>query len=88
MSATPALPAVGTAMVFVTSWCSYCAQLRRGLDDAETAYEVVDVDCDDEAAEFVMSVNGGNRVVPTVLFPDGGTLTNPLAEAVQARLGS
>ena len=31
---------------------------------------------------FVESVNHGNRVVPTVLFEDGETATNPTAQTV------
>ena len=38
------------------------------------------------AAEFVGSVNGGNRTVPTVKFADGSTLTNPSAGEVKAKL--
>ncbi|HGM1823241.1 TPA: mycoredoxin Mrx1, partial [Neisseria gonorrhoeae] len=36
--------------------------------------------------EFVGSVNGGNRTVPTVKFADGSTLTNPSADEVKAKL--
>ena len=34
----------------------------------------------------VESVNGGDRVVPTVLYADGSTATNPGASKVQATL--
>ncbi|HVF20543.1 MAG TPA: NrdH-redoxin, partial [Mycobacteriales bacterium] len=36
---------------------------------------------------FVMGVNGGNRTVPTVLFPDGTALTNPTPAQITAVLG-
>jgi mycoredoxin len=48
----------------------------------------VDIERDEAAAEFVMSVNGGNQTVPTVLFPDGTALTNPSATQVKARLAA
>jgi mycoredoxin len=41
---------------------------------------------DPAAAEFVMNVNGGNQTVPTVLFPDGGALTNPSINDVRRRI--
>lgn len=85
--AAPHCPAPGSVIAYVTSWCPYCHRLRQGLVQAGVDYEAVDVDEDAAAAAFVEEVNGGNRVVPTVLFPDGGTLTNPPAEAVAARLG-
>jgi mycoredoxin len=33
-----------------------------------------------------MSVNGGNRTVPTVAFADGTALTNPSIEQVRRNL--
>jgi mycoredoxin len=48
----------------------------------------VDIERDEAAAEFVMSVNGGNQTVPTVLFPDGTALTNPSAARVKAQLAA
>jgi mycoredoxin len=35
-----------------------------------------------------MAVNGGNRTVPTVVFPDGTALTNPTVRDVQAKLAA
>jgi mycoredoxin len=47
----------------------------------------VDIEHDPEAAQFVMSVNGGNQTVPTMKFPDGSALTNPSLKDVKAKLG-
>jgi mycoredoxin len=33
-----------------------------------------------------MQANGGNRTVPTLLFPDGSALTNPSIDQVKAQL--
>ncbi len=49
-------------------------------------YEAVDIEQDPAAAEFVSSVNNGNRTVPTVKFADGTTLTNPSAAQVKTKL--
>ncbi len=73
-------------VLFTTGWCPYCARLKSGLARSGTVYDEVDVELDDAAAEFVMSVNRGNRVVPTVLFPDGSTATNPPASVVDERM--
>jgi mycoredoxin len=56
------------------------------LKSNKIAYEAVDIEQDPAAAEFVGSVNGGNKTVPTVKFPDGSTLTNPSAAEVKAKL--
>ena len=44
------------------------------------------MEADADAAAFVESVNGGNRVVPTALYSDGTTATNPPASQVRAKL--
>ena len=48
----------------------------------------IDIEQDLAAAEFVMSVNGGNQTVPTVVLPDGTSLTNPSAAQVRERLAA
>lgn len=78
---------MSTLEVFLTDWCPYCRALVADLDRAQIAYTPNDVDRDAAAADFVRSVNGGNRVVPTVRFADGRTLTNPPLEEIVARLG-
>jgi len=76
----------GQLTMYTTPWCGYCRNLKRQL--ARDGIEMVEVDIerDATAAEFVMSVNGGNQTVPTVLFPDGTALTNPSAARVKAQL--
>lgn len=72
--------------IYSTQWCGYCHRLMRQLDREGVGYDVVDIEQQPEAAEFVMSVNGGNQTVPTVLFPDGTALTNPSLAEVKGRL--
>ncbi len=49
------------------------------------AYDEVDIERHPEAAEFVMSVNNGNQVVPTVVT-DCHTMTNPSVAEVKRHL--
>ena len=72
--------------MYSTPWCGYCHRLKSQLDREGIAYEVIDIERDETAAEFVMSVNGGNQTVPTVVFPDGSAATNPSVAEVKARL--
>lgn len=72
--------------VYTTSWCGYCHRLITVLKSNGIPYDQVDIERDPAAAEFVGSVNGGNRTVPTVKFSDGSTLTNPSAADVKAKL--
>ena len=72
--------------MYTTSWCGYCHRLKTVLKGAGIGYDEVDIEQDAAAAEFVGSVNGGNRTVPTVKFADGSTLTNPAANEIKAKL--
>lgn len=72
--------------MYSTEWCGYCRRLKSQMDREGIAYEVVDIEADPKAADFVMSVNGGNQTVPTVRFPDGTAMTNPTIVQVKAQL--
>ena len=72
--------------MYSTSWCGYCHRLKSQLDREGIAYEVVDIEQQPDAADFVMSVNGGNQTVPTLKFDDGSALTNPSLAQVTAKL--
>lgn len=72
--------------MYTTPWCGYCHRLKTMLKAAGISYDEVNIEQDAAAAEFVSSVNGGNRTVPTVKFADGSTLTNPSANEIKAKL--
>lgn len=74
--------------MFTTTWCGYCVRLKQQMTREGIAFSEVNIEQAPEAADFVMSVNGGNQTVPTVLFPDGSAATNPSLREVKARLGA
>ena len=74
--------------MYTTTWCGYCRRLKSQLDREGIAYREVDIERVPEAADFVMSVNGGNQTVPTVLFADGTALTNPSVGQVREQLAA
>ena len=73
--------------MYSTVWCGYCKRLKTMLKSEGITFTEVDIEHDPEAAQFVMSVNGGNQTVPTMKFPDGSALTNPSLKDVKAKLG-
>lgn len=77
-----------TITMYSTTWCGYCRRLKTQLDSEGIAYREVNIEEDAESAAFVESVNGGNQTVPTVLFPDGSTATNPSLAEVRDRLSA
>ena len=74
--------------MYSTSWCGYCHRLKSQLDREGIAYDVVDIEQDEAAAEYVQTVNGGNRTVPTLQFDDGSALTNPSIVQVKQHLAT
>ena len=78
----------GQLTMYTTSWCGFCRNLKNQLARQGIEMVEVDIERDPAAAEFVMSVNGGNQTVPTVLFPDGTALVNPSAAQVKAQLAA
>ena len=82
------VPATGELTMYTTTWCAFCRRLKTQLAREGIHMVEVDIERDPAAAEFVMSVNGGNQTVPTVVFPDGTAATNPSAKEVKKRLAA
>jgi len=74
--------------MYTTQWCGFCRNLKKQLAREGIEMAEVDIERDPVAREFVMSVNGGNQTVPTVVLPDGTVLVNPSAAQVRERLAA
>lgn len=77
---------VKVSKVYGTSWCGDTRRVRTFLEAHNIAYEWVDIDKDPEAAKYVQEVNNGYRSVPTLLFDDGTTLTEPSTSDLMKKL--
>ena len=73
--------------VYGTSWCPDVLRTRQFLDQHGIAYNWVDIDKNPEARAFVEKVNNGYRSVPTIVFADESTLTEPSASELRQKLG-
>ena len=51
--------------MYTTTWCSDCRRAKSFLDARGVAYEEINVEDVDGAAELVMRLNEGKRKVPT-----------------------
>lgn len=81
-------PAPGSVTMFTTSWCGYCTRLKAQLGREGIAFTEVNIEEVPEAEQFVMDANGGNQTVPTLMFPDGSSATNPSINEVKKRLAA
>ena len=75
-----------TFTMYTTPWCGYCHRLQSQLDREGIRYDVVDIEQVPAAAEVVMSANGGNQTVPTLVYGDGTAHTNPSMAKVKQKL--
>jgi mycoredoxin len=74
--------------LFSTTWCGYCVRLKSQLKREGIDYVEVDIESDPEAAVLVANANDGDLTVPTLVFADGSTLSNPSIAQVSHKLAS
>lgn len=63
--------------LYGTPYCPQVYTVCMELDRNDIDYEYINVREDREAAERVRQINNGYESVPTLVFPDGSTLTEP-----------
>ena len=72
--------------LYSTPWCGYCHRLKGQLTREGIDFDEVDIEQHPEAAELVQQANRGNQTVPTLVFSDGSSLTNPSVRQVKDKL--
>ena len=74
--------------MYSTPWCGYCKRLKSQMNREGITFDEIDIEQKPDAADYVMSVNGGNQTVPTVVVvaPSGKqtVMTNPSLAQVKA----
>ena len=61
----------------------------KGLQkQSKVEFVYIDIHENGVAAAHVRAINSGNESVPTLVFPDGSTLTEPTVGELQAKLES
>ena len=73
-------------VMYSTRWCGPCKRLKAMLDADGIEFTEVDLEQDPDAAAIVERVNNGNQTVPTLVFSDGETMTNPSFAKVKEKL--
>jgi thioredoxin reductase (NADPH) len=74
-------------IVYGTTWCPDCRRAKQFLGEHRIQYTWVDIEQDQAAMAEVERINRGNRVVPTIVFPDGSILVEPSNEELSQKLG-
>ena len=72
--------------MYSTQWCGYCKRLKSDLRKAGIEFLEVAIENDDVSAELVEKANNGNQTVPTLIFEDGTSMTNPSLAKIKEHL--
>ena len=73
-------------LVYEHPGCPRVYPVRTFLKNAEIEYTYIDIHQDNEAHERVRSINAGNESVPTTVYSDGSTLTEPSSSELRTKL--
>ena len=79
--------ATDTIIMYTTSWCSDCHRAKYLLNEYGIEFINIDVEENPEGLAFVKEVNHGNRVVPTIVFPDDSILVEPSNAVLAEKVG-
>ena len=72
--------------MYSAEWCGDCRRSKRLMDSLNVQYTVIDVEADPSASDKVIEINGGQRSIPVIVFPDGTHLTEPSDNDLKAKL--
>lgn len=65
------------------TWCPDCRRAKQFLDENKAEYDYINLEEDTEAAQEVERINGGYQSIPTIVFPNGKILVEPLNEELR-----
>lgn len=71
--------------IYTTTWCGDCRNAKRYLKEQGVSFEEIDIEEDEQAAEFVMQANRGLQKVPTFEV-DGRTFNLSPFDAKKLRI--
>ena len=72
--------------MYGAEWCTDCRRSKKFLDSNNVKYNYIDVEADESASDKVISINGGMRSIPVIIFPDGTHLTEPSDMVLKEKL--
>ena len=68
--------------------CPALGPVKGLLTHSKVKFDYIDIHQDSVAAARVRTINHGNESVPTLVFPDGSTLTEPTVGELKSKLES
>ena len=71
--------------MYGADWCGDCRRAKTVLDASGVAYEYIDVDAIEDAAQAALAISGRTNI-PVIVFPDGTHQVEPSNADLQAKL--
>jgi thioredoxin reductase (NADPH) len=73
--------------IYGAYWCPDCHRSKKFLSEQFVDFEWVDIEQDPEAEKFVLQLNHGKRIIPTIVCRDGSLLVEPTNAQLARKLG-
>jgi mycoredoxin len=74
--------------LYTSQFCGQSQRVERFLKDQKVAVNIINIDGNLDAREAVKDINNGYASVPTLIFPDGSTLTEPSLSELKNKLSA
>ncbi len=73
--------------VYGAHWCPDCHRSKKFLSEQFVQFEWVDIEQAPETEQYIVQLNHGKRIIPTIVFPDGSILVEPTNAELARKLG-
>jgi thioredoxin reductase (NADPH) len=73
-------------IVYGASWCPDCRRAKEFLGNHRIPYRWIDLETNPEKTREIEELNGGKRIIPTIIFPDGSFISEPSNDELADRL--
>lgn len=73
-------------ILYTSRFCGHSYAVERFMKEHNIPVKQINIDGNPEARSEVMVINNGYASVPTLIFPDGATLTEPSLRQLRAQL--
>ncbi len=72
--------------IYSTDWCGDCVRSKVFLKKHNIAFNEINVDSNNEANEYIKTLQNSQRRIPTIVFSDGSFLVEPTDIELEEKL--
>lgn len=74
-------------IVYGADWCGDCRRAKRFLNQHNIPYRWIDIEANKQGEQYVLRVNNGKRIIPTIVLADGSMLVEPSTATLASKFG-